>query len=338
MSPSSRAKPEHAKTFGSLIQIPYALKTHLAVLPEVLALVKQSGDMYASAAADDLLPLVQQAQMLAMQFDAVVANPPYMGAKNMSPSIKGFIAEKFQEFKADIFSAFISRCLFLAKPNAPLAFVCPYLWMFIGSYEELRKLILSQTHLTSLVQLEYNAFEPACIPISTFSIVNTSIPNYVGGYIRLTNFKGHESQAPKTRQAISDENCGWFYRANQAGFSHIPGNCIAFWIGQALHRIYSNGVPLGSIAAPRQGLATADNGRFLRRWFEVSVGNVAFNCASKSEAALLDAKWFPHNKGGNFRRWYGNNEYIINWKDDGTEIKSFDKAVVSDVPPDLSSS
>jgi len=161
---------EHAKTFGSLIQIPYALKTHLAVLPQVLALVKQSGDMYATAAADDLWPLVQQAHVLAMQFDAVVANPPYMGNKFLVPVLKSYLKETFKGFEKDLFSAFMMRNLSLTKPSGHLGFMAPFVWMFISTYEGMRNHFIDQASITTLVQLEYNASGEVRVPLCTFTL------------------------------------------------------------------------------------------------------------------------------------------------------------------------
>jgi len=219
---------EHAKTFGSLIQIPYALKTHLVVLPQVLALVKQSGELYASAAADDLLPLVQQAQVLAMQFDAVVANPPYMGNKFLAPILKAYLKDKYDGFEKDLFSSFIVRNLTLTKDSGNLGFMSPFVWMFISSYEELRQKLLYNATLTSLVQLEYSGFDGAVVPICTFTLHKAHISNFTGSFVRLSEFRGADQQGPRTLEAIQNKNCGWFYSSKPDEFKKIPGSPIAY--------------------------------------------------------------------------------------------------------------
>ena len=314
---------EHAKTFGSLIQIPYALKTHLAVLPKVLALVKQSGDMYATAAADDLLPLVQQAQVLAMQFDAVVANPPYMGRKFIEPSLKQFIGEYYAGYESDIFSASIARGKVFAKISGSLGFMTPMVWMFISSHETLRTNILNQASLSSLIQLEYNASGEVRVPLCTFVFLNSHIPDYCGSFIRLTSFAGYDIQGPKVLEAIANPKCSWSYAVKPDEFKKIPSSPVAYWISESVRNLFIKFPLISDVADVKQGLATADNNRFLRLWHEVSVDGIGFSKKSKAEAVGSNLKWFPYNKGGDYRRWYGNQEYVVNWSNDGLEIRQF---------------
>ena len=251
---------EHAKTFGSLVQIPYALKTHLMVLPKILALVKQSGDMYATAAADDLLALVQQAQVLAMQFDAVVANPPYMGGGGMNLMMKGFAKSKFPNTKSDVFAMFIERGQLFGKPSAEMGFVTPFVWMFIASYEAIRAQLIERATIQSLIQLEYNAFEPACVPVCTFVFGQCHISNYKGSYIKLSEFKGHENQAPRTLEAIRNNSVGWFHTSKPDDFKKIPGNPIAYWVGDALFSSFENFPALASVVPNvTKGIFTGHN-------------------------------------------------------------------------------
>lgn len=305
---------EHAKTFGSLIQIPYALKTHLAVLPQVLALVKQSGDMYACAAADDLLPLVQQALVLAMQFDAVVANPPYMGSKGMNVSLKDYAKKSFPNSKADMFSMFMERCQSFGKASAELGFVTPYVWMFISSYETIRRELIENSTIESLIQLEYNAFEPACVPVCSFVVGKMHIEKYMGSYISLADFKGHESQSPKTLEALNNRNCGWLYEAKPDEFKNIPGYSIAYSMKPSARRVFSDYPPLESSGIAASGLQTSDNEKYLRYWHEISKIKLALDLGKCNLLELKKFHWIPHNKGGKFRRWYGNNEWVLKWK------------------------
>ena len=314
---------EHAKTFGSLIQIPHALKTHLALLPEILTLVKKEGDMYASAAAADLLPLVQQAQVLAMQFDAVVANPPYMGVKVMNAAVKDFAITNFPNSKSDIFSMFIERCQGFGNQSGKLGFVTPYVWMFISSYEGIRTKLISEATLETLIQLEYNAFEPACVPVCCFVVGVIHTPDFLGTYIKLSEFKGHENQAPRVLEALKDRKCGWLYESKPDNFARMPGCPFAYWASSAMINAFSLGRKLGDIAAPRQGLATSDNDRFLRMWHEVDFREIGFGSKNHKEAEDKNTKWFPYNKGGEYRKWYGNNRYVVNWKDKGRDLLGF---------------
>ncbi len=311
---------EHIKIFGSLIQIPYQIKTQLAVLPKVLTLVKQSGDMYASSAADDLLPLVQQAQLLAMQFDAVVANPPYMGGKYLTPILKSYLKDNFKGFEKDLFSAFMIRNLNFTKSSGQLGFMSPFVWMFISSYEELRRNLIDNATLTSLVQLEYSGFDGATVPICTFTIAKQHFSKFLGSYIRLSDFRGSDLQGPKTLEAIKNPECGWFHSAKPDDFKKIPGSPIAYWISNRARENYLGCKLLGDISQPRQGMATTDNKRYLRLWHEVPNQKIAFGCHSAAEGNNIGRNWFPYNKGGEFRKWYGNNDFVIYYEKGGEAL------------------
>jgi hypothetical protein len=312
---------EYAKTFGSLIQIPDALKTELVVLPEVLASVKQSGDMYASAAADDLLPLVQQAQVLAMQFDAVVANPPYMGSKYLAPALKTFLKDNYNGFEKDLFSAFMVRDLALTNASGQLGFMSPFVWMFLSSYEELRLHFIDSATLTSLVQLEYSGFDGATVPICTFTLAKAHFPDSIGTYVRLSDFRGADQQGPRTLEAIQNRSCGWFYTAKPNNFKKVPGSPIAYWISDRSRSAFSDFGKVSDHSETRIGLITGENQKYIRFWHEVSIVNVGFGL-SREGAKQSGRRWFPQSKGGDFRRWYGNNETVVDWKDDGNELQT----------------
>ena len=321
---------EHAKTFGSLIQITYALKTHLAVLPEVLALVKQSGDMYAIAAADDLLPLVQQAQMLAMQFDAVVANPPFMGSKYQTSELKDFLLSNFANAKSDLFSASTFRFFSLVKNSGFIGLMTPFTWMFLKSYEDLRSLLISSNTLSSLIQPEYHAiWSSAAVPICTFISRKGFIKAYEATFIRLTDFYGEDIQSEKTLEAIRNDDCNWKYRSRPDDFNKIPGSPVAYWASSNTRDAFALNASLIDEFHVRQGLATSNNALFVRYWWEVSQQNVGVGCANSSEANDSRKRWFPFNKGGDYRRWFGNLEHVVDWQNDGERIK---KNILSQYP------
>ena len=305
----------HAKTFGSLIQIPQALNEKLAAIAERLQLAIQTGDLYAKAAAHDLLPLVAQARVLGMQFDAVVANPPYMGSKGMNLELKDYAKLHFSDSKADTFSMFIERCKYFGNSSSEMGFVTPYVWMFISTYESLRTKLVSDATLKTLIQLEYNAFEPACVPVCTFTISKTHIKNYVGGYVRLSHFRGHETQPTKALEAISNNNCGWFYECRPDDFRKVPGSPIAYWMGAKMISPFQQ-EKLSSIVETEYGIITGDNGKFLRLWHEIS--------QSRKE------KWIPFNKGGSFRKWYGNLIYVVDWENSENFVNFTKKTKIED--------
>lgn len=313
-----------AKTFGSLITVPDVVMQSLPLLDALLA-KPLTGDLYLRQAQEDaqeaLKPLVEQARFLGDRYDCVVANPPYIGGKGMNPRLKKYLQDNYADVKSDVFAAFIVRDTLFAKPNGQLGFMSPFVWMFISSYEKLRSFLLDEKTITSLVQLEYSGFDGATVPICTFTVANRHDPDFKGGYVRLADFRGSENQAPQTREAIANPNCGWFFRASASDFEKIPGSPIAYWASAKAISAYQYGTHLGDNAILKHGMSTSDNDRFLRQWFEVSIKKSNFGCKTGEEANISGAKWFPFCKGGKFRRWYGNHDYIINWKNDGKEIK-----------------
>lgn len=316
---------EHASTFGSLIQIPAAFAKKLPDLESKLNTASESGDIFAQQSAQDLLPLVQQAKLLAKQYDAVIANPPYMGNKYLNPNLKTYLKKNYQGYEKDLFSAFMIRDLQLTKESGQLGFMSPFVWMFISSYENLRAHFIDQATITSLIQLEYSGFDGATVPICTFTLAKTHVTGFTGSYIRLSDFKGSENQAPKTLDAIKNPNCGWFYTAKPDDFKKIPGNPIAYWISNSIRKVFSDCESLSVYAPAKKGMMTGDNNRFIRKFWEISESNIFKKCNSHSESLTSDKKWYPLNKGGDFRRWYGNEEHVVNFKKDGEELKKFEK-------------
>lgn len=220
---------EDAKTLGSLIAIPELFAKRLADIRQQIEALAQAGDIFSQHEALILLPLVKQAQILAQKYDVVIANPPYMGSKYQTPVVKKHLKDNFKGYEKDLFSAFIIRNLQLAKEQGQLGFMTPFVWMFISSYENLRAKLIDEATITTLIQLEYSGFDGATVPICTFTLSANHIKDYVGGYIKLSDFKGHQNQAPKTLEAIKNPDCGWFYNAKSDDFKKIPGSPIAYW-------------------------------------------------------------------------------------------------------------
>jgi type II restriction/modification system DNA methylase subunit YeeA len=321
---------EHAKTFGSLIQIPQTLISQLAVLAEKLQLARQNGDLYAKAAAQDLLPLVQQAQVLAMQFDAVVANPPFMGSKYQTSQLKDFLLSNFANAKSDLFSASTFRFFSMVKNSGFIGLMTPFTWMFLKSYEDLRSLLISSNTLTSLIQPEYHAiWSSAAVPICTFISKKGFIKAYEATFIRLTDFYGEDIQSEKTLEAIRNDDCNWKYRSRPDDFNKIPGSPVAYWASSNTRDAFVLNASLIDEFHVRQGLATSNNALFVRYWWEVSQQNVGMGCANSSEANDSRKRWFPFNKGGDYRRWFGNLEHVVDWQNDGERIK---KNILSQYP------
>lgn len=253
--------------------------------------------------------------ILGQKYDVVCTNPPYMGGSGMNAKLSDFVKNNFADYKSDLFSAFMVKIFDWCKPNGQIGLVTPYVWMFIQSYEKLRQLVYASTSITSMIQLEYNAFESACVPVATFTLCKSEIKTS-GEYIKLSDFKGIENQEPKTLEAINNSKCGYRYTAKQENFSKIPGMPVAYWVSEPVNRCFEKGLKFDEFASPKQGIKTADKDRFLRFWHEINY----------ERSSIFDSnidKWFPCNKGGAFRKWYGNNEYVVNWENDGYEICNF---------------
>jgi type II restriction/modification system DNA methylase subunit YeeA len=313
---------EHATTFGSLIQVPERLAEKLPALKQLCQAT--SPDLFVAAALNRLGQLVQQAELLAAQYDAVIANPPYMGGKAMNSQLKNFAADHFPNSKSDLFAVATERFVGLAKPKGFVGLMTPFTWMFLKSYEALRALVLEAETLHSLIEPEYHAFfDSAYVPVCTFVLQNCHTTNYKASFIKLSDFYGAELQPLKTLEAIKKPDCGWLYQAKPDDFKKIPGSPVAYWVGDRLRDVYGLSTPLGDSSKVVVGLQTGENDRFMRHWHEPSLERIGFRIATRDEAKDSKQKWFPYNKGGEFRRWYGNQSFVVNWEDDGREIRTF---------------
>lgn len=270
----------------------------------------------------DLLPALRICEVLRQQYDFVVTNPPYLSSSLMPKELKQFTTNAYKDCKSDMFAVFLKKCIQFSGLNGYVGMITPYVWMFISSYETLRNYVLNNVNISGLIQLEYNAFEAACVPVATFILHNTS-ERYNGNYIKLSDFRGAENQGPKTIEAINNRNCGYYYEKQQNNFKKISGSPIAYWVSDKAidlckTHILSNDV-IGSV-----GIQTGDNEKFIRLWTEVKFSNIKFDSRNINDS-YCDEKWFPYNKGGDYRRWYGNDYFVVNWKNDGESLKKDNK-------------
>ena len=269
---------------------------------------------------DQIKAINKQNNILRKKYDIVVTNPPYMNSSAMSDNLKNYVQDHFSSFKSDLFSAFIVRNSFFGKERSYLGFMTPYVWMFISSYESLRDYILSNLTISSLIQLEYSALSEAIVPLCTFVLKNDK-NDIAGKYVRLTEFTGGmEVQEKKYLEFIKDRNPKYYFTKDKKSFECISGKPIAFWLSSNYLSTFSFD-KIKDYIDPRIGLVSGDNNRFLRLWNEVDYNNIGFNCKSIKESIDSKKKWFPYQKGGDYRKWYGNNEYVVNWENDGYEMK-----------------
>lgn len=312
---------EHAKTFGSLIQIPPALNAQLAEMTECLQTALSSGDLYAEAAAQDLLPLVVQARMLGMQFDAVVANPPYMGSNLMNTLVKRYAADNFPDAKSDLFACFILRGCTFAKQCGFSSMITMDGWMFLSSYASLRDSLLRDYSIDSLVHIGWNCFpEVHTYHRGAAFVLFNGLNEDRGRYLNLSNVPATVDKGALFLSRLSTTE-QIYYRAGE-DFLAIPGSPLAYWVSEATQQVFKKLPRAASVVCPREGLATGNNDRYVRMWWEVSLTSIGFNYESRIEAKLSKKRWFPYNKGGDYRKWFGNNLFVVDWLNDGLELQT----------------
>ena len=258
-----------------------------------------------------LKALAHQAKVLSGKYSVVCTNPPYLN--KMDGKLKTFVTEKYKDYSGDLFSVFTYRNLMFCKQDGYCGYMTPFVWMFIKTYERLREFIIRNKSITTLVQMEYSAFEEATVPICSFVLKNGKATEN-GLYFKLSDFKGGmEVQKQKVLEALADKNCGYFYEADQSNFSKIPGSPVAYWVSEAVVNAFALNKKIGQLADPKQGSTLGDNATFIRYWFEIG---------GKTR------KWFNCMKGGEFRRWYGNQMYVLDWEDDGKRVRSTGRATI----------
>ena len=313
----------HAKTFGSLIQIPEALDGKLVELGNGLRQALERGDLYAKAAAQDLMPLLGQAIVLAMKLDAVVANPPYMGGKGMNPALKEFAKENFPDSKSDLFAMFIERGFYWCKKSGFNSMVTMQSWMFLSSFEAVRDKLLGDRTIFTMAHLGARAFgeiSGEVVQTTAFVLQSQHLGEFKPVFFRLVD--GQEEQKAIALQT----GLSRFDAMQQADFGKIPSQPLVYWLSKQLVSSFSN-KKINEIADTRVGCQTSDNNRFLRLWHEVSHQKCRFDCQDRACAGNSKKKWFPYNKGGGARKWYGNLEYLINWENDGEEVFEFARSL-----------
>lgn len=307
----------HLDEIGSLLN---PTEAELASLCDDVKRFAEAGQasLFGANVAEKLQQAKQTCETLARKFTCVVANPPYMGSSSFCPFMSKWVKKNYPDVKSDLFSSFIVRIMGLANDHGECGIMCPFVWMFIGSYEKLRNEIIDNRTFTSLIQLEYSGFAGATVPICTFTFHNSHVDGYKGGYIRLSDFAGAAKQAPKALEAIKNPDCGWFYRRDADTFKQIPGTPIAYWASDAEVSAFETMQRIEDSIDIRLGMTTADNERFVRLWWEISHSKETFRATSAEEVI----KWCPYNKGGDFRKWYGNRYFVVNWEKNGEEIRN----------------
>ena len=308
---------ENIDTIGSLLK----------VTPEECAAIQVEGNSLFGVRQK---LLKAQAEYLSRKYHCVLTNPPYLG-KGMGDALKKYVENIYPHTKGDCMATFMERCLDFNSIFGKMSMINQDSWMFTISYEEFRKeLLASAIHIDSLIHLGPHAFaEIGGEKVKSVTFVTAKGHNSSkGAFINVYEYKNHIEKEHYFLKAINNPSCGWFYNASQDSFVHIEGEPISFWGTEKIFDVYSRNRSLSAVCKPTQGLATADNDRFLRIWFEVGFDKICLNAQNAALAARTQKKWFPYNKGGAKRRWYGNQELLVNWESDGKELKGFKGAVI----------
>ena len=313
----------HLTECGSLLA---PTSTDLAELREAIAACM--GLLY-----DGIRTRLEQAldlcEHLSRTYDVVVANPPYMGSSNFDPWTSAWIKANYPDVKSDLCTCFIERGFGLAKHNGYIAMITASSWMFISSFEAMRKKLLANANIVSMIQQSTHGFPFVTVPTTMF-VLQSGTVGAKGSYIRLEDFDRPQWQKPKALEAIQNPACGWFYRADASTFKDIPGTPIAYWASESMRKAFKIGHCIGDCLILKQGMKTADNDTFLRNWSEVSFSSTG--CGSVGEHVGYDGStWVPYLKGGEFRKWYGNYDNVVFWKNNGESLKNFKRAVLRNI-------
>lgn len=295
----------------------------LAAIREAIGLTGADG-LFGSSSKEKLQRALDTCETLARRHDCVVANPPYMGSSSFGPFMSKWVKKNYPDVKSDLCTCFIERGFNLAKDRGYAAMITMQSWMFLGSFEKMRSSIIGSKSILSMLHLGPRAFDAIGGEVVnvTADVVYNGRAACEGAYVRLVDINGSEAKRQKALEAIGNPDCGWFYRRDAETFKQIPGTPIAYWsLNEEIDAFRTMG-SIGDSIDVRLGMTTADNNLFLRRWWEPSIAK----CTLQSESAKDVIKWCPYNKGGDFRKWYGNRSFVINWENDGEKIRTITDA------------
>jgi type II restriction/modification system DNA methylase subunit YeeA len=305
-----------AKEYGSILQTKQ--QDWKLVYDELML----SDSIYDELIQNELIPILEVGQALSQQYDVVVTNPPYMGSSGMDKKLSSYVKKHFPNSKADMFAVFIEVCGHLTKKDGLYGMITQQSWMFLSSFEKLRKKLLKK-EIISMIHLGARAFDEIggeVVQTTTFILLNNSVDHFINSFIRLVEINGEDNQERAALRAIGEHDCGYYFERGSTNFKKLPGCLIAYWIGESIPSIFTKNPSLDNFVQSSVGIQTGDNDRFVRLWWEVSASAIN-SCARSISDTFVSQKWYPYNKGGTSRKWIGNKYYIVNWRNDGKEIK-----------------
>ena len=309
---------QHATTFGSLIRVSASLVSKLSALKRLSEVTSQ--DLFVSNTLSHLGSLVRQAELLVARYDTVAANPPYMGGRGMNALVKKFAKNNFPDAKSDLFACFIERGYTLAKEAGYNAMVTMQSWMFLSSFKKMRERMLREKTIKTMAHLGARAFgsiSGEVVQTAVFVLKNSLVGTYKPTFFRL--LEGDERI--KRTELVNGEKR--FDTTVQDEFKKIPGSTIAYWASEAVRKGFANNETVSQHFAVKKGMDTGNNDKFLRRWHEVDFSLVSVSSSAPSGDPHESPKWVPYNKGGSFRKWYGNHDYLLNWEDNGYNVRNY---------------
>lgn len=309
-----------AKEYGSILTVaPVELTALYARMDEI----QNDISLYRESALNTILPLIRVADVLAQQYDVVVTNPPYMGSGNMDARLSEFVKKHYPDSKSDLFAVFIERCGQMTGKNRYQAMITQHAWMFLSSFEKLRaKLLLKDT--VNMAHLGPRAFEEIggeVVQTTSFVLRNSHIADYKGTYCRLIE---PTTQQGKEEMFLAGENR---YTTQQSNFTQIPGSPVAYWLSESFLSNFTS-QRISNKYNPKFGMSTGDGNKFIRLWYEVNFKRIDYSSKNSDEAKEKNKEWCALDKGGPYRKWYGNKSHVVWWKNDGADIKSCVKSAV----------
>ncbi|WP_270659443.1 BREX-1 system adenine-specific DNA-methyltransferase PglX [Paraclostridium bifermentans] len=315
-----------AKEYGSILEVE---EVNIDRIKERLINIESNiTDLFSKDSRDNVINkvprIINQYDIMNKKYNIYTTNPPYMASKGMGDKLKKYLDKNYKDSKGDLFTVFMEMDSRYLKENGFMSIINPHSWMFLSSFHNLRDNIIENKNIINMIHIGRGAFG-SDFGTTSFVIKNNKVKNYNSKYKRLFTRQGAvEALEQKEKWFLGGhKQIKMNYVANQDNFKNISGSPIAYWASDKVINVFKYSKTLGEVADPRQGLITADNDRFLRLWYEVQLKKIGFGYANREKAKESNNKWFPYNKGGEFRKWYGNNEYVVNWENDGFEIRNF---------------
>ncbi|MDG6156442.1 BREX-1 system adenine-specific DNA-methyltransferase PglX [Lactococcus formosensis] len=268
--------------------------------------------------------MVQVGELLQQKYHIGITNPPYMGSSGMNKTLSDYVKKSYPDSKSDMFGIFIERMQKMTDYSGYYAMITQHAWMFLSSFEKLRKKLNQQT-IINMIHLGTRAFEEIggeVVQTTAFVMSPTQQKGFSGKYLRLIDFANHELKEEKTLEAIVSDSVDYLYNTVQDNFAKIPGSPISYWVSENLIQVFKNST-IGDSYEATTGLQTSDNNRFVRYWWEPQNCKISFCSKDNSDSVNSKQRWFPYNKGGGYRKWYGNNWHVLNWKNDGEDVREY---------------